>query len=81
MAWIKTVDETAAQGKVKELYNGFKSQVGFVPNIFSLFSIKPRTMEATANLFRTIHYGPSPLTRTQREAIALVVSVINQCHY
>ena len=81
MAWIKTVDETEAQGKVKELYDGFKGQLGFVPNLFRLFSIKPRTMEATANLFKTVHYGPSPLSRTQREAIALVVSVINQCHY
>lgn len=81
MAWIKTVNEREAQGKVRELYENFKKQVGFVPNIISLFSIKPRTMEATANLFRTIHYGPSPLSRARREAVALVVSAINQCHY
>ena len=81
MTWIKTVDEKEAEGKVKEIYEGFKKQVGFVPNIISLFSIKPRSMEATSNLFRVFMYGPSPLSRAQREAIALVVSVINQCHY
>lgn len=81
MAWIETVGEREAEGKVKELFEGFKQQVGFVPNIISLFSIKPRSMEATASLFRLLMYGPSPLTRAQREAIALVVSVTNQCHY
>ncbi len=81
MTWIKTVDEKEAEGKVKDLYEGFKKQVGFVPSIFKLFSIKPRSLEATANMFKVLHYGPSPLSRAQREAIALVVSVINQCHY
>ncbi|TAJ97511.1 peroxidase [bacterium] len=81
MTWIKTIEENAAEGKVKELYEGFKKQVGFVPNIIKLFSIKPRSMEATSNLFKLFMYGPSPLSRAQREATALVVSVINQCHY
>jgi len=81
MAWIKTIGDGEAKGKVKELYQGFKEQIGFVPNIINLFSIKPRSMEATANLFKIFMYGSSPLTRAQREAIALVVSVINQCHY
>ena len=81
MTWIRTVDEKEADGKVKGIYEGFKKQVGFVPNIISLFSIKPRSMEATSNLFKVFMYGPSSLSRAQREAIALVVSVINQCHY
>jgi len=81
MAWIKTVSDTEAQGKIKDLYDGFKKQVGFVPNVISLFSIKPRSMETTSNMFKVFMYGPSPLSRAQREAIALVVSVINQCHY
>lgn len=81
MAWIKTVNENEAEGKIKELYDAFKKQVGFVPNVISLFSIKPRSMEATSNLFKVFMYGPSPLSRARREAIALVVSVINHCHY
>lgn len=47
MTWIKTVDENEAEGKVKEIYEAFKKQVGFVPSIMKLFSIKPRSMDAT----------------------------------
>lgn len=81
MAWIRTVDEREARGKVKELYESFEKQAGFVPNIVSFFSIKPRSMKATTNLHKIFVYGPSSLTRAQREAIALVVSVTNRCHY
>lgn len=81
MTWIKTVNDNEAGGKVKELYEAFKKQVGFVPNVIKLFSIRPRSIEATSNMFKVFLYGPSPLSRAQREAIALVVSVINQCHY
>jgi alkylhydroperoxidase family enzyme len=38
-------------------------------------------MEGHAGLFRAIMYGPSPLSRYQREMIAVVVSAINKCHY
>ncbi len=44
MTWIKMVDEKKAEGKVKEIYEGIKKQAGFVPNIISLFSIKPRSV-------------------------------------
>jgi len=92
MTWVRTVNEQEAEGKVKEIYAAFKEQVGFVPNIMRLqvgfvpnimrlFSIKPRSLEATANMFKAFMYGPSLLSRAQREAIALATSVINQCHY
>ncbi len=32
-------------------------------------------------LYKTLMYGKSPLRRTEREMIAVVVSAINQCHY
>lgn len=32
-------------------------------------------------LYRTIMFGPSPLTRLERELVATVVSEANGCHY
>mgnify|MGYP000682893523 CR=1 FL=1 len=32
-------------------------------------------------LYRTSMFGPSPLTRVEREAIAVVVSATNDCFY
>ncbi len=33
VAWIRTVAETEATGYVKNIYQGFKSQRGWIPNI------------------------------------------------
>jgi hypothetical protein len=35
MAWIKTIDEGEAKGKVHELYQGFKEQIGFIPILYN----------------------------------------------
>jgi AhpD family alkylhydroperoxidase len=32
-------------------------------------------------LYRTVMFGPSELTRVEREAIAVKVSAVNGCHY
>ncbi len=81
MAWIRTVEEGQAQGKLLRLYEGLWKQMGMVPNILKVFSLHPETMQATMTIFQTLMYGPAPLSRAQREMIALVVSSINRCHY
>lgn len=81
MAWIKTVDETEAEGNLHSIYAGLRKQMGGVPNILKVFSLQPETMRVTAMIFQTLMYGPGPLSRAQREMIALVVSAINHCHY
>ncbi len=81
MAWIKTVEEAAAQEPLQSIYEGLRKQTGMVPNILKVFSLHPGTMGATMSLFHTLMYGPAPLSRAQREMIALVVSAINRCHY
>lgn len=81
MAWIRTVEEVKAEGLLKSLYEGLRKQVGMVPNVLKVLSLHPETMRATMALFQTVMYGPAPLSRPQREMIALVVSAINRCHY
>ena len=81
MAWIRTVEEGEADGVLKSLYEGLRKQVGMVPNILKVFSLHPGAMRATMGIFQTLMYGSAPLSRAQREMIALVVSAINRCHY
>jgi alkylhydroperoxidase family enzyme len=38
-------------------------------------------MRDSIRLYSSIMFGPSPLTRAQREMIAVVTSTVNQCHY
>ncbi len=50
-------------------------------NILRIHGIHPRTMRQHYDLYLELMRGPSPLSRIQREMIAVVVSAINQCRY
>jgi alkylhydroperoxidase family enzyme len=54
---------------------------GELANILASHSLNPEALAAHVRLYRTIMFGDSPLTRTEREAIAVVVSAVNGCHY
>ncbi len=50
-------------------------------NILAVSSLNPRSMEDHAHLYRGLMFGPSPLSRVERELVATVVSRANACHY
>ena len=81
MAWIDIIDEENAEGSLKEQYNQLIEPWGGVDNILKIHSLNPESLAAHVQLYKTLMYGKSPLRRTDREMIAVVVSTINQCHY
>ncbi len=50
-------------------------------NIIASHSLNREAMLAHVRLYRTIMFGESPLSRAEREAIAVTVSAANDCHY
>ena len=50
-------------------------------NIIKVMSINPAAMQAVERMNGAITFGSSALTRVQEEAIATVVSVVNQCRF
>lgn len=82
MAWIKIIEPEQATGLLKKLYNQITQRTkGDVANILKVHSLHPDAMAAHLNLYETIMFGESGLTRTQREMIAVVVSKTNSCDY
>ena len=81
MAWIETVAEDAAQGELKSIYDAQRQQAGAVANILKAHSLSPAILEAHLRLYSAVMHAPGPLSRRQREMIAIVVSVMNECHY
>tara|TARA_B100001013_G_C24509900_1_gene402574 strand:+ start:431 stop:676 length:246 start_codon:yes stop_codon:yes gene_type:complete len=81
MAWIDIIDEENAEGSLKEQYDQLIEPWGGVDNILKIHSLNPKSLAAHVQLYKTLMYGKSPLRRTDREMIAVVVSTINQCHY
>ena len=44
-------------------------------------SLRPGVLRESMGLYREIMFGPSGLTRQERELLAVVVSHENDCHY
>lgn len=50
-------------------------------NILGSHSLNAAALEAHLQLYRTIMFGASPLSRVEREGVAVAVSAANDCHY
>ncbi|MCG8468754.1 MAG: carboxymuconolactone decarboxylase family protein [Gemmatimonadetes bacterium] len=50
-------------------------------NIIRVHGVHSRTIPLHYELYRELMYAKGPLTRVQRELIAVRVSALNDCHY
>ncbi len=82
IAWIKTMGPQEARGELKAIYKAnWDRQNGGVDHILQIHSLHPQTLLDHLQLYKTLMFGTSPLSRAQREMIAIVVSSINDCVY
>ena len=81
MAWIRTIDEDQADGKLRQLYARMTEPWGGVDNILKIHSLNPDSLQGHFEFYRALMRGRSPLSRVQREMIAVTVSAANRCHY
>ena len=81
MSWIKEIEVSEAEGKLAETYATLVKQRGKVSNILKVHSLNPGAMDDHLDLYMTIMFGKSGLSRAEREAIAVVVSASNDCDY
>jgi uncharacterized peroxidase-related enzyme len=81
MSWIEEVEVSEAEGKLAETYATLIKQRGKVANILKVHSLNPEAMGDHLDLYMTIMFGKSGLSRAEREAIAVVVSASNDCEY
>jgi uncharacterized peroxidase-related enzyme len=79
--WIRTVSPDAARGKLAQIYAAAIARAGKVFAIVRAMSLAPDTLQASMALYRQVMFGPSELSRAQREMLAVVVSRANSCHY
>lgn len=82
MAWIRTIAPREATGLLKRLYDEAASRAGKVFNVLRIQSLRPEVLEIGVKLYEELMFSPkSPLSRAQREMIAVAVSRANECHY
>ncbi|MGA3166126.1 MAG: carboxymuconolactone decarboxylase family protein [Terriglobia bacterium] len=81
MAWIKVVEPPEATGELKQEYDAALDRAGKVFNILKVQSLNPAALQASMQMYRTTMFGPSGLSRAEREMLATVVSWANHCFY
>jgi alkylhydroperoxidase family enzyme len=68
-------------GLTRREYDAALRRAGRIWNIVSVQCQLPEVMRDSMRLYGSIMFGPSPLTRAQREMLAVVTSKANACHY
>ena len=81
MAWIKVVEPEEATGALKQEYGAALERAGKIFNILKVQSLNPAALQASMQMYRTTMFGPSGLSRAEREMLATVVSWANHCFY
>ena len=79
MSFIQMVPESEATGQLAEFYRRLAYQDGSVDEAYKALSLHPALLAADAAMYDTTMYGESPLSRVERELLALTVSRLNGC--
>jgi uncharacterized peroxidase-related enzyme len=74
-------DEGGLPENLQKLFAKARSALGFVPNVFRVYSFRPERLSAWFTHFRLLHVPTENLSAADREMIAVVVSATNGCLY
>jgi alkylhydroperoxidase family enzyme len=81
VAFLRLIDVDEAAGELRREYDAAVQRAGKVFNIVKSMCLRPGVLKRSMELYKAIMFGPSELSRAQRELLALVVSRANDCHY
>ena len=74
-------DPATLDEDLQVLWQKCVEKLGFVPNVFSTYSLKPKRLRNFMAMYNEIMLAPSGLSKLEREMIAVVVSSANRCYY
>ncbi len=81
MSYIKQIEPEESSGELARIYTEIAGKRGRVANIYKLHSLDANLMEFHRNTYFHTMFKAGGLSRLEREAIAVAVSVSNECHY
>ena len=82
MSIFKSIEESDAKGKVKEIYDEIKStrQISEVPNFWKMLANDPNELDRTWSSLKEI-MKKGALDPVTKELIYVAVSITNSCEY
>lgn len=81
VSWLAIPAEDSLDDDVRKLFAKAREKLGFVPNVFVAFMIRPEHFRRWFAYFRELMQGESELSPAEREMISVVVSSENRCLY
>jgi uncharacterized peroxidase-related enzyme len=80
-SWFPVPDERSLPDGLRGLFAKARERLGFVPNVFRVYSFRPERLSAWFAHFRLLHEPTPGLSAADRELVAVVVSAANGCLY
>jgi uncharacterized peroxidase-related enzyme len=82
MAWIRTVTQAAATGRLRQLYDRVRGPDGKVDNILLAHGLRPHSLEGHMALYKNVlHHSANAIPKWFLEALGVYVSALNGCSY
>jgi uncharacterized peroxidase-related enzyme len=78
---IRQIEVDEATGLLAKEYEEAVARAGKVFNVVKAMCLNPTVLNRSMALYKAIMFGPSKLSRAERELLATVVSTANDCHY
>ena len=79
--WLHGPEAADVPAEVLDLWRRPLERLGFVPNVLRNYALRPTHLLLWTAHFEEVMRGDSGLSRPEREMIAVVVSVANDCRY
>ena len=81
MAYITKIATDEAEGLLHRVFEARTKAGGRLWEIVAVQSLNPASLRESMRLYGHLMFGPSALSRAEREMIAVVTSQVNECHY
>jgi len=81
MAYIKKISSKDAEGTLDHILATRTRSGGRLWEIVAVQSLNPESLRESMRMYSQVMFGESPVSRAQREMIAVVTSQANDCHY
>lgn len=81
ISWFPVPPEDELPDNLRSLFRKARERVGFVPNVFRVYSFRPERLSAWFAHYKQLHEPTTNLDAAEREMIAVAVSMANGCLY
>ena len=81
ISWFPVPAEDEVHESLRGLFRKAKETLGFVPNVFRVYSYRPERLIGWFGHYKQLHVPTANLNAAEREMIAVAVSMANGCLY